>query len=229
MQIWEVRAYPRVPCCLLRGELEVAKNPVEQEEHHAHGPRSLIAKSLLMSPLCVLGHPSLQVKSWGQPPDLLQGLSPMQEKCLYPQGPERCCDVLASVDGTSGRTAPLLLPPVWSTAPAWVPVLPAPGTWHAAAAAVEVSCQKGKQWSSKCKLEHPIGWNEGASLAELWGQITQQLGQTPKASCAREEQDASCLAAGVPCPAAMFRQKADKEAGSLDHPIGLSHSASHWW
>lgn len=58
-------------------------------------------------------------------------------------------------------------------------------------------------------------WNDGASLAELWGQITQQLWQTHKASCGREEHDASCLVAGVPCPAAVFRQRADREAGSL--------------
>lgn len=76
-------------------------------------------------------------------------------------------------------------------------------------------------------------WNERASLAELWGQITQQLWQTHRASCGREEQDASCLAAGVPCPAAVFRQRADREAGFLvgqeTSTIGLSHSASHWW
>lgn len=72
-----------------------------------------------------------------------------------------------------------------------------------------------KQWSSKRKLEWPMGWNEGASLAALWGQITQQLWLTPRASCGRKEQDVSCLAAGVPCPAAVFRQRSVREAGSL--------------
>lgn len=88
---------PQVPCCLIRGELEVAKNLVEQEEHHAHGPRPLIAKSLhrLKSPLCAFW--ATLHSRWGQPPGLLQGLSPMEEKCLYPQHRERCYDVLASV------------------------------------------------------------------------------------------------------------------------------------
>lgn len=152
--------------------------------------------------MCTLGHLSFQVKSWGQPPGLLQGLSPMEEKCLYPQGPERCCPSLSGM----GQVAEQLLfcchlfgaqPPVG------VPVLPAAGMWHTAAGAVEESGQKGKQWSCNCKLDWPTAWDEGASLAELWGQITQQLWQTPKTSCGGEEQDASCLAAGVPCPAAV--------------------------
>lgn len=55
----------------------------------------------------------------------------------------------------------------------------------------------------KHKLEWYMGWNEGASLTELWGQITWQLWHVPKASHGREEQDASCLVADVLCPAAV--------------------------
>lgn len=35
--------------------------------------------------MCLLGHPSPWVKSWGQPPGLLQGLLTVKDKCLYPQ------------------------------------------------------------------------------------------------------------------------------------------------
>lgn len=60
-----------------------------------------------------------------------------------------------------------------------------------------------------------MGWNKGASLAELWGHITPQLWHVPKASRGREEQDASCLVADAPCPAAVFGQRTGREAGFL--------------
>lgn len=62
-----------------------------------------------------------------------------------------------------------------------------------------------------------MGWNEGVSLAELWGQITQQLWRVPKASHGREEQDASCLVADALCPAAVFQQRTGREEG---FPVG---------
>jgi len=60
-----------------------------------------------------------------------------------------------------------------------------------------------------------MGWNEGASLAERWGRITQQLWHVPKDSYGREEQDASCLVTDALCPAAAFGQRAGREAGFL--------------
>lgn len=53
-----------------------------------------------------------------------------------------------------------------------------------------------------------MGWNEGVSLADLWGQITQQLWRVPRVSHGREEQDVSCLVADAPCPAAVLWQEA---------------------
>lgn len=90
--------------CPVRGEPGVAKNPVEQEKHCALGCRSdcdcqitAWAGGALCLSVCPLGHPAPWVRSWRQPLGLLQGLSPVKERCLYPQGSGRCCGVLAPV------------------------------------------------------------------------------------------------------------------------------------
>lgn len=115
-QIWEVKSllvhtskalswqllWAGKETCLVRGEPGVAKNPAEQEEHRALGPRSdcdcqITAWAGGALCACPLGRPSPWLKSWGQPLGLLQGLSPVKEKCLYPQGSGRCRGVLAPV------------------------------------------------------------------------------------------------------------------------------------
>lgn len=132
--------------CPVRGEPGVAKNPAEQEELCALGPRSdcdcqitVWAGGALSA--CPLGHPSPCLKSWGQPLGCLQGLSPVKEKCLYLL--EDAAVSWHQWCGTSGRAALLLLPPVWSTAPctaavSWhrLPVLPVLGRQCVAAGAV---------------------------------------------------------------------------------------------
>lgn len=126
---------------------------MEQEDYCALGPGSdgdcqitVWAGGALCFSLCFLGHPSPWVKSWGQPLGLPQRLSPVKEKekCLYPQGSGRCCDVLAPVAEQLlfcchlfGAQHPALLPISWHG----LPVLPALGMRHTAAGAVVVSFQ----------------------------------------------------------------------------------------
>lgn len=95
--------------------------------------------------------------------------------------------------------APLLLPPVWSTAPCMATrqlacAECAASSWHMAGSSWRCWCSlspDAKRWASKHRLEWYTGWNEAMLLAEHWGQIAQSW-QEHKSSSGRKEQRACC-------------------------------------
>lgn len=129
-------------------------------------------------------------------------LSPMKVKCLYPPRLWEVQPVMSWqwFSSTSGSVAPLLLPPVWSTAPCMAThqlacAECAASSWHVAGSSWYCCCSlspDARRWASKQKLEWYTGWNEAMLLAELWGQITQSW-HVLKSSSGREERCAGCV------------------------------------
>lgn len=152
--------------CTGRGELEVAKNPAEQEEHHVLGPRSdwgkistggstdtqLWLPNLCMcwrSPHCLAACCLSSLSDWEKSWEQLLGFAnssadTLSHKSKVPLSPRVLGDALVTWFcwcSTSGSVAPLLLPPVWSTAALMDCLLPALGTWQEAAGAAAASHQ----------------------------------------------------------------------------------------
>lgn len=122
---------------------------------------------------------------------------PQKQIAFIPQGAGRCLGVLVlSVQHKwqcgSSSAATCLEHGRSHGLPAASPWHMAGGSWCCCSFSPDV-----KRWLSKCELEWYTDQNKGVLLAELWGQITLQLWQVLTASCGREEQDASCLVAGV--------------------------------
>lgn len=150
--------------CQVRCEPGVAKNPVEQEEHHALGPRSDCACQITVwaggvLPACPLGHPSPWLKSCSQLLGLLQGLSCEREVPLSPRlwkmlwcpgtsGAAQVAEQLLFCHHLLGAQ-PLARPPI-----SWhgLPVPPALGRQCAAAGAVVVSHQMQNDGQANASL-----------------------------------------------------------------------------